>query len=64
MQWDKLKKSGAFPHLARWAAYLDAQRALADVAESYGPKRLKVGAERVKELAAAGRGGGGVCPSS
>ena len=59
MQWEKLKKSGAYPHLARWAAFLDAQPELADVAAAHGPYKPKAAAEYAKDLAAAGRGGGG-----
>ena len=62
MQWEKLKKSGAYPHLARWAAFLDAQPELADVAAAHGPKKPKSAAEYAKDLAAAGRGGGGALP--
>jgi len=59
MQWEKLKKSGKYPHLARWAAFLDAQPELAEVAEAHGPYKPRAAAEYAKDLAAAGRGGGG-----
>jgi len=64
MQWEKLKKSGAYPHLARWAAFLDAQPELADVAAAHGPYKPKAAAEYAKDLAAAGRGGGGKTPDA
>lgn len=59
MQWEKLKKSGSYPHLARWAAFLDAQPELAEIATAHGPSKPKSAAEYAKDLAAAGRGGGG-----
>ncbi|GAB4821570.1 hypothetical protein N2152v2_008616 [Parachlorella kessleri] len=39
LQWDKLKKSGNFPHLARWYDFLGEVSALREAAEQYGVKR-------------------------
>jgi hypothetical protein len=33
LQWDKLKKSGNFPHIARWYDFCDAQPPLRQAAE-------------------------------
>jgi hypothetical protein len=58
LQWDKLKKSGNFPHIARWYDFCDAQPPLRQAAEKYGRKRR---VEVMKEKADTGKGGGSEC---
>jgi hypothetical protein len=59
LQWEKLRKTGAMPHLARWYDYVMTDTALQSVAEQHGPKKPTTRKEYVKEVAAAGMGGGG-----
>ena len=59
LQWEKLRKTGALPHLARWYDYVMTDPVLNSVAERYGPKKPTTRKEYVKVVAAAGMGGGG-----
>lgn len=59
LQWEKLRKTGALPHLARWYDYVMTDPALQSVAEQHGPRKPTTRKEYVKEVAAAGMGGGG-----
>lgn len=62
LQWDKLRRSGALPHLGRWFELVSTEALLKEVAEKYGPKKPSSRQEFRKELAAAGMGGGGQQP--
>ena len=64
LQWDKLRRSGALPHLGRWFELVSTEALLKEVAEKYGPKKPSSRQEFRKELAAAGMGGGGQQPPS
>ncbi|KAK9867379.1 hypothetical protein WJX84_011083 [Apatococcus fuscideae] len=57
-QWDKLKLSGSFPHLARWYDFLCSLPELQDVAEQYGPKRRKTTAGPAEAAKEAEKKGG------
>ena len=59
LQWEKLRKTGALPHLARWYDFVMTDPDLQSVAEQHGPKKPTTRKEYVKEVAAAGMGGGG-----
>jgi len=59
LQFEKLRKIGALPHLARWYDFVLTDPVLQSVAEQYGPKKPTTRKEYVKEVAAAGMGGGG-----
>ena len=59
LQWEKLRKTGALPHLARWYDYVMTDPDLQSVAVQHGPKKPTTRKEYVKEVAAAGMGGGG-----
>lgn len=59
LQWDKLKRSGALPHLGRWFDLVSTEALVKEVAEKYGPKKPSSRQEFRKEKAAAGMGGGG-----
>ena len=59
LQWEKLRKTGALPHLARWYDYVMTDPVLQSVAEQHGPKKPSTRKEYVKVVAAAGMGGGG-----
>lgn len=59
LQWEKLRKTGALPHLARWYDYVMTDPVLTSVAEQHGPKKPTTRKEYVKVVAAAGMGGGG-----
>ena len=63
LQWEKLRKTGALPHLARWYDYIMTDPALQSIAEQHGPKKPTTRKEYVKEVAAAGMGGGGKSPA-
>ena len=60
LQWEKLRKTGALPHLARWYDYVMTDPVLQSVAEQHGPKKPTTRKEYVKVVAAAGMGGGGM----
>ena len=36
--WDKLKKTGKFPHVARWHEFIGTQTPMQDVAQQYDTK--------------------------
>ncbi|KAK9829157.1 hypothetical protein WJX72_004236 [[Myrmecia] bisecta] len=57
LQWDKLKRSGSHPHLARWTELVGGVPELAEVLEQHAPKRRRTAGE-VNKDAASGRGGG------
>ncbi len=59
LQWEKLRKTGALPHLARWYDYVMTDPVLQSVAEQHGPKKPTTRKEYTKVVAAAGMGGGG-----
>ncbi len=59
LQFEKLRKIGALQHLARWYDFVLTDPVLQSVAEQYGPKKPTTRKEYVKEVAAAGMGGGG-----
>lgn len=59
LQWEKLRKTGALPHLARWYDFVMTDPVLKSVAEQHGPKKPTTRKEYVKVVAAAGMGGGG-----
>ena len=59
LQWDKMRRSGSVPHLARWFEFVCKDPLLVSVAESHGPKKPSSRTEYRKEVAAAGMGGGG-----
>ena len=40
--WDKLKKTGQFPHVARWHDFIGGQPPMCDVAQQYNTKRKRV----------------------
>ena len=60
LQWDKLRKAGMLPHLARWFDHIAAVPALREAGERHGPKKPRTTAETREAAAASGRGGGGV----
>ena len=56
LQWDGIRKSGSFSHLARWYDHLSTIPQLAAVAEQYGPKRRQSArADSSKDAAKAGK---------
>ena len=59
LQWDKMRRSGGVPHLARWFVLVCKDPLLVSVADSHGPKKPSSRTEYRKEVAAAGMGGGG-----
>lgn len=59
LQWDKMRRSGSVPHLARWFDFVCKDPLLVSVAERHGPKKPSSRTEYRKEVAAAGMGGGG-----
>ncbi len=59
LQWDKMRRAGGLPHLARWFELVTGDPLLTRVAEAHGPKKPSSRVEFRKEQAAAGMGGGG-----
>ena len=62
MQWEKLRKGGVLPHLARWYDYCSEVPALKAAAERYGAKRRpppKAPATKEEAELAKAKGGGG-----
>lgn len=49
LQWEGLKKGGAFPHLKRWYEFTSAVPELQALAEIYYPKRNNAAKRKVAE---------------
>ena len=49
LQWEGMKKSGAYPHLIRWYEHMSSISELRAIAEEYYPKRNNMAKKKVAE---------------